>query len=76
MEMCAVAQKILDALSPFTDVSHWYFLFTTPEEITTYYNQLKLVGKLDSDFGTPNVYIIDKARNLRGRKEKKGYTEI
>ena len=69
------AQKILDALSPFTDVSHWYFLFTTPEEITTYYNQLKLVGKLDSDFGTPNVYIIDKARNLRGRKEKKGYKE-
>jgi hypothetical protein len=69
------AQKILDALSPFTDVSQWHFVFTTPEEITTYYNQLKLVGKLDSDFGTPNVYIVDKARNLRGRKEKKGYKE-
>ncbi len=69
------AQKILDALSPFTDVSQWHFVFTTPEEITAYYNQLKLVGKLDSDFGTPNVYIVDKARNLRGRKEKKGYKE-
>ena len=69
------AQKIIDALSPFTDVSQWHFVFTTSEEITSYYNQLKLVGKLDSDLGTPNVYIIDKARNLRGRKEKKGYKE-
>ena len=69
------AKKIVDALSAFTDVSQWQFVFTTPNEITSYYNQLKLVGKLDPDFGTPNVYIIDKGRNLRGRKEKKGYKE-
>jgi hypothetical protein len=69
------AQKIVDALSAFTDVSQWHFVFTTPVEIQAYYNQLKLKGKLDADFGTPNVYIIDKERNLRGRKEKKGYKE-
>lgn len=69
------AQKIIDALSSFTDVSQWRFVFTTPEEIDAYYKQLKLVGKLDKDLGTPNVYIIDKERNLRGRKEKKGYKE-
>jgi hypothetical protein len=69
------AQKIVDALGAFTDVSQWHFIFTSPEEITAYYSQLKLVGKLDADFGTPNVYILDKERNLRGRKEKKGYKE-
>ena len=69
------AQKIIEALSAFTDVSQWHFVFTAPDEINAYYNQLKLIGKLDSDLGTPNVYIIDKARNLRGRKEKKGYKE-
>jgi hypothetical protein len=68
-------QRIVDALSATTDVSQWYFVFTSPDEIKTYYNQLKLVGKLDPDFGTPNVYIVDKERNLRGRKEKKGYKE-
>ncbi len=68
-------QRIVDALSATTDVSQWYFVFTSPDEIQTYYNQLKLVGKLDPDFGTPNVYIVDKERNLRGRKEKKGYKE-
>jgi len=69
------AKSVVDALSAFTDVSQWHFVFATPDEITTYYNQLKLVEKLDADLGTPNVYIIDKARNLRGRKEKKGYKE-
>jgi hypothetical protein len=71
----ADAKKIVDALGAFTDISQWHFVFTSPEEINTFYNQLKLVGKLDKDLGTPNVYIIDKKRNLRGRKEKKGYKE-
>jgi hypothetical protein len=43
-------------------------LFATPQEINSYYAQLKLVGKLDNS-GTPDVYILDK-RNLRGRKKK------
>ena len=68
-------KKIMDALDEFTDVSNWHFLFTTPQEINSYYGKLKLVGKLDSNSGTPNVFIIDKERNLRGRKEKKDYKE-
>jgi len=69
------AQSVVNALKAFTDVSQWHFVFASPEEIKAYYDQLKLVDKLDADLGTPNVYIIDKARNLRGRKEKKGYKE-
>jgi hypothetical protein len=69
------AKKVLDALAAFTDVSQWHFIFASPEEINTYYAQLKLVGKLDSNLGTPNVYILDKERNLRGRKQKKEYKE-
>jgi hypothetical protein len=38
---------------------------------------LNLVGRLDTTLATPNVYIIDKKRNLRGRKghDKKGKSE-
>jgi len=68
-------KNILDAFDDFTDVSQWHFVFATPEEIQTYYDQLKLVGKLDTNAGTPNVYIIDKERNLRGRNEEKEYKE-
>ncbi len=55
----------------------WNFVFGSPEEITNFYNSLKLVGNLDAKLGTPNVFIIDKNRNLRGRKghDKKGKPE-
>lgn len=69
------AAKIIDALDDFTDVSQWHFVFAKPDEITAYYAQLKLKGQLNADFGTSNVYIVDKERNLRGRKDKKEYKE-
>ncbi|KLT71720.1 MULTISPECIES: hypothetical protein [Flavobacterium] len=69
------AQKVLDALKPFTDVSGWKFVFASPDEIKAFYKQLNLKGKLDDTLGTSNVYIIDKERNLRGRKDKKDYKE-
>jgi len=69
------AQKVVDALKPFTNVSGWNFVFASPEEIQTFYNQLHLQGKLDSKLGTSNVYIVDKERNLRGRKDNKEYKE-
>ena len=71
------AKKVVDALGAFTDVAQWRFVFASTEEISTYYDQLKLVEKLDENSGTPKVYIIDKKRNLRGRKlvknTKEGY---
>lgn len=68
-------KNILDAFDDFTDVSQWHFVFTTPEEIQSYYKQLKLVKQLDANSGTPNVFIVDKQRNLRGRKDQKEYKE-
>ena len=68
-------RSILDALDEFTDVSQWHFVFTKPENIQAYYSQLHLKGKLDQYAGTSNVYIVDKARDLRGRKDKKDYKE-
>ena len=69
------AKKIVDAFATFTDVSQWHFVFAPTAEITAYYSQLKLVGKLDKNYGTSLVYILDKERNLRGRKQNKEYKE-
>lgn len=68
-------KAVVEALGAFTDVKQWHFVFTTPEEIKAYFSQLKLKGSLNPDLGTADVYIVDKERNLRGRKEKKGYKE-
>jgi hypothetical protein len=71
----AEAQKIVDALSPFTDVKNWNFVFAPKEDIQKFYDGLHLKEKLNQNLGTSNVYIIDKERNLRGRKDPKEYKE-
>lgn len=68
-------KEILKGLSDLTDESKWLFVFAPPNEIQDYYNKLKLKSKLDANFGTKNVFIIDKKRNLRGRKDKNEYKE-
>ncbi len=61
-------QRVIGELSPISDMSNWNYLFLSDDQIKELYNSLGLVGKLNDDLYTPNVYIIDKGRNLRGRK--------
>ena len=72
------AQQIIDELGPITgEMTGWKFVFAAPEEIQTFYDSYKLVGKLDTNLGTPDVIIVDKELNHRGRKgkNKKGKEE-
>jgi hypothetical protein len=62
----AILIVFFDALE-FTDLAQWHFLFAT-QEINSYYAQLKLVGKLDSNSGTPDVYILDKEKSEGERR--------
>jgi len=59
-------------LASFSD---WKFVFASREEIQNYYDKLGLINKLDENFGTDLVYILDKERNLRGRKGKNNKNE-
>jgi hypothetical protein len=69
------AERVLKALGTYTEVAQWQFVFASPTEIDAYYKQLQLVGDLDSNLGTSMIYILDKERNLRGRKDNKDYKE-
>jgi hypothetical protein len=68
-------KQVLKGLADITNVSKWLFVFAPTSEIQVYYDALKLRGKLNANFGTTNVFIIDKKRNLRGRKDKDEYKE-
>nr|WP_297308616.1 hypothetical protein [uncultured Flavobacterium sp.] len=69
--------SLINVLSRDADLSKYYFVFAEPEQISNYYNKLNLVGGLNDNLGTTNVFIIDKKLNLRGRKglNKKGVEE-
>jgi len=70
-------KKINAELSRNVDLYRWHYVYADPAEINAYFNELKLLEKLDEKAGTPNVFIIDKELNLRGRKgrNKKGEEE-
>ncbi|OYU82228.1 MAG: hypothetical protein CFE23_00480 [Flavobacterium sp. BFFFF1] len=68
-------QAIVKAIGAISDTRHWSFVFAKEDEINAYFQTLKLKGKLNDDLGTDHVYIIDKERNLRGRKDPKEYKE-
>jgi len=59
-------------LASFSD---WKFVFAPTEEIQNYYDKLGLINTLDENYGTNLVYILDKERNLRGRKGKNNKNE-
>jgi hypothetical protein len=65
-------EDLLIKLRQFSDkLDRWHFLFAENDEIETYFNSFKFQNKLDQNFGTPQVYILDKDINLRGRKGQK-----
>ncbi len=54
-------------LGNLVDIRKWKFLFADTGKIKALFNSLRTDLKLDKNFGTPYVFIIDKDGNLRGR---------
>ncbi len=69
------AGYIMEQFKTFTDLTQWHFVFAKPEAIQQFYAGLDLKESLGKNLGTPNVYILDKERNLRGRKDPEEYKE-
>ncbi|MEH6407561.1 MAG: hypothetical protein V7767_09785 [Leeuwenhoekiella sp.] len=65
----AKIQAIVDELSQISDMNHWKFVFTTPEHIKSVFESLKSPYKLDQNWGSPYIFIIDKDGSLRGRDD-------
>ena len=64
-EFVAELKKELGAL---VDISQWKFVFGTPEKIGEFFKSLQTDLQLDASGATPYVFIVDKERKLRGRK--------
>ena len=69
------AQLIVDALQTSIDTKQWNFVFADTTTIKSYFANLKLKkDNLNVKFGSENVYLLDKNRNLRGRKDANAKT--
>ena len=55
-----------------TDLINWKFISLGKEELNSVFNSLNTNILLDSNYGTPYVFIIDRDSNLRGRDDDDG----
>jgi hypothetical protein len=62
--------NFLFEMKRISNTTGWKIIYTNTNEILDYYNSLQLKKVLNEDFGSSNVIIIDKDRNIRGRKSK------
>lgn len=65
------AQSIENEIQRITSTENWYFVFGKDDEIMRVFNSLQTPYKLDENLSIPEVFIIDKERNLRGRDDDK-----
>ncbi|RYC50482.1 hypothetical protein [Flagellimonas olearia] len=63
------AELLKKELGELSNADKWHFAFGDGDEIKTFFAQLKTDVNLDDDLSTPYVFIVDKDRNLRGRKD-------
>ena len=62
-------EPLREELRELSDDHKWNFAFGAEAEIRSFFDGLKTNITLDSELYTPYVFIIDKDRNLRGRKD-------
>lgn len=60
--------EISKKLAGLTDISNWHFVIASDKDIQGFYKAMKLQDNINTTQGTTNVFIIDKERNVRGRK--------
>jgi hypothetical protein len=63
------AELLKKELGELSNADKWHFAFGNGDEIKTFFAKLKTDVNLDDDLSTPYVFIVDKDRNLRGRKD-------
>lgn len=63
------ARNIEAKLKKIAPTRSWFFAFAEPERIRQVFHSLGSDLSLGDDLSSPYVFIIDKERNLRGRKD-------
>ena len=63
------AGQLKKELGATYDVSQWYFLFGSPEEVRAMFESLQTNETLDENLYSPNAFIVDREMNLRGRND-------
>lgn len=65
-------EELKKDLGSLGDISKWKFVYGEPNEIKDLFASLGTDITLEDSLGTPYVFIVDKDKSLRGRKDDDG----
>ncbi len=65
-------EAVMNDLAAIGDVSGWNFIYASKADIDTLFSSLQSNARLDANYGTDLVFIIDKSKSLRGRDGSDG----
>ncbi len=65
-------EAVMNDLAAIGDVSGWNFIYASKTDIDTLFSSLQSNVRLDANYGTDLVFIIDKSKSLRGRDGSDG----
>ncbi|MCW1953267.1 MAG: hypothetical protein KIH80_003745 [Flavobacteriia bacterium] len=65
-------EAVMNDLAAIGDVSGWNFIYASKTDIDTLFSSLQSNTRLDANYGTDLVFIIDKSKSLRGRDGSDG----
>lgn len=68
----AKVEELKKDLGSLGDISKWKFIYGEPEEIKSMFASLQTDLTLEDNLSTPFVFIVDKDKSLRGRKDDEG----
>jgi len=69
-------EELKKEVNTYEDIKFWHYVFGSPKQIKTIYNNLETRTNLSSNLSTNNVFIIDKDLNQRGRIDDREDKEI
>lgn len=63
------AEQLKKELGVIFNVDKWHFIFGSNDEVKNLFNSFETTYALNDKLYTPYVFIVDRERNLRGRKD-------
>ncbi len=75
-EAKASAERLRKELTKFKPLEYWQFVYASQDDINRLYSTLRTSKYLNYEGTTPEVYIIDKELNQRGRLDDRSKKEL
>ncbi|HZW62879.1 MAG TPA: hypothetical protein VFF15_04450 [Flavobacteriaceae bacterium] len=72
----AQAQKLHEEIGRYEPLNYWHYVYGSEAQIKAFYASLSTKENLNENLYTPQIFIVDKELNQRGRQDDRNKKEV